>query len=390
MLTRFKVILAALLCSQLSFAATLDDELKEIGGQTLQQFFDDGNQQFYGGETTEELDPETTVIIRLKSMDDFLTYVDLKRIHFSPNENGSASVFLAAPNISVGEGESTNYVSAYAAAAIGGTNPAAVTPAKAYPGVGYYFVGTEYGDPTQTIDSNPFDKGAKAVNGTTGHGSGYPCGTYGKAGETVPFNGYKGKTPSMNYKHFNADVVQMMIESNKSAEDAGMGTEFAFSYEQILQAIVKGTRVTSMDASNMSAIQTNCAPLDRDDPSNGTTYVEFDMNNLATHYDFMHFKSEGNYGGTQYYRWLPYAFDVPNYAGDWVQTFVIFKDYKLGDYKTRKADAIDVFGNSFGGHFVWERVKDEKATNTNSAWLIGLYNKYCESSGECKGYVSYE
>ena len=159
-----------------------------------------------------------------------------------------------------------------------------------------------------------------------------------------------------------------MEAANKKAKEAGV--EAPFVAGDFLRAVTMGTRVTSMSPDQKSNIQTNCARLEESD---------YNAENPS------HFMSERNWGGDQYFTWLPLAFDVPSYGG-WVQTFVIFNDYKLGDYKKRKADVILAYGPSFGGDFPWERSVDEKAVHTNSRWLIRMYNNHCKETGTCEGY----
>ncbi|MEM7646950.1 MAG: hypothetical protein AAF203_08580, partial [Pseudomonadota bacterium] len=82
---------------------------------------------------------------------------------------------------------------------------------------------------------------------------------------------------------------------------------------------------------------------------------------------------------------FPYSIDMPQYSGS-VQTYVIFRNYRLGDYARRKADLIDVYGPQYGGHFVWQRSMIPIA---GASWLITHYNWYCEESGLCSGYKEY-
>ncbi|MEM7645575.1 MAG: hypothetical protein AAF203_01585 [Pseudomonadota bacterium] len=399
----------ALLMAQASFGATLkecetetfatlEEELECIGAVKNSDF----ERPISGSyKVFEAMDPDA-IIIRLTTMDHYLRFADLQRMHISSLENGSSGVFLAAPQISAGVGVSAKYQADVKAAADGvpaevarlmgegmGKDEAvaeakkavsAVQPDVLLDGVGYFFT-KGAGNNLDTVDTNLFHS-----NGTTGHGSGYPCGTYGKAGESVPFNLYDHRA-QMNYKHFNADVVAKMQGANAMAEAAGAPAPFPTG--AILQAIARGTRMMAMSPDELGQIQTNCAPLDK---------AKYDATNPS------HFLSASTYDarwtdvgggvrelettGEQYYTWLPYAFDVPSYSG-YVQPYAIFRNYKKGDWKKRKADALDAYGPSFGGHFIWERAKDEKATVTNSQWLISLYNKYCEESEACSGYVKY-
>ena len=200
----------------------------------------------------------------------------------------------------------------------------------------------------------------------------YPCGTYGPAASARPFNDAE-KTFQLDYREFNAPFIAQMEAANEKANAAGV--EAPFSAGRFLQTLTMGTRVTSMTPDERSPIQTNCARLEE---------ADYNAANPS------HFKSSTIYGSEQHFTWLPLAFDVPSYSGNWVQTFVIFHNYQLGDYKKKKADTILAYGPSFGGDFPWERSVDENARHKNADWLIGLYNQHCKETGSCKGYYRCE
>ena len=154
----------------------------------------------------------------------------------------------------------------------------------------------------------PYSKSKTATYGRTGSSAGWPCGTY----DSTPMNETKFST-GFDYKKFNTALVRKFKGDPKAQ----------------LRALIASFRMTPMSRGGEGFVQTNC------------------------------YRKDDGFG------WSPLAFDVPSYGGA-VQAYAIFRNYKKGDYKKRKADAIDIYGDSFGGHFVWERSTDRRATIKNS------------------------
>ena len=356
-------------------------EVIDAGGFTMDYFVDnyDGRRHdwpdAWGGKWEDFT--EDDVIIRLNSMDAYLKYFDLERIHISQTEDGSTAAFLAVPNLAVTEDDSPAYLAAVKAAAekaaadatAAGKTPeeigqaaslaAAMTkPSSAAPAVGYFFTNGSGGN----LDFVPFNEPVKI--GETGSGAGYPCGVYQDAGVSgyVQTNHSEYLKAQLDYKNFNRPYVEDLI-----AKDAPAA--------QVLNMVARGFRMTAMMENELGPVSTNCTRLDSGSYNPANPY---------------HFQSGGAYGGsskTGYeFSWLPYAFVAPGWGGDWVQTFAIFKNYKKGDLFKKKADVINVYGPSFGGHFVWTRAGDGVVMK-NSDWMIDQYNAYCKESGKCNGYV---
>ena len=279
-------------------------DVKAQGGENLMAF-NDRNGQSLGDRVFPEgkIDGDKkAVIIRIRTMEQFLRFVDLERLHISGTdwEKGSIGLFLASPETSLPSGVKL-------------TDEFTGTPMDA---VGYFFTHNTELNPHKKYSASKY-KGIKASHGETGSGAGWPCGTY----KDKPMNDAT-YSAVLDYSEFNGDLVSR--QPNPQAR---------------LRAMMASFRLAPMSKAGEGNVQTGCYPKD------------------------------GSYG------WSPRGFDVPSYSGDPVQAYAIFKNYKKGDIKKRKADAISIFGNSFGGHFVWERSIDPKAKVKNSLWLIDQYEK---------------